>query len=701
MRRSSPIWSSTWASSLANTSSESPGSGGRVLIDGSEGGALSRGLTGGGRRPGSFPGRAPDPKEPAQGGPYLRARHDPVDQPMLQEELGRLESLGQSLADRLLDDPPSGEPDERARLRQDDIALEGEARGHPSRRGVAEDGHVQDPGVVETAQGCAHLRHLEEGESPLLHPRSSRGREEDEGAPQCRRALGAPGHFFSHDRPHAPAQELELHGADHRAAPLDRPHPGDDGFGQARPSPRLFEAQGVGSFVDELQGVLGEEPGVGLVEGAGVEDELKTLSGREAVVVAAPGTPANEMLGDVIIRARWARQGGVSMSTHAPAASPRGRPGFTATVALVLRVVLGGGVLGGIVLPQYFNIRPVFSLPQPSPPTPAVVPTPPVSRAPSPGPLGMTPAEAVIINVVKKVRPSVVNINTESQVETIFGVFPQQGAGSGVIVRPDGYILTNNHVVQGATTIKVTLLGGKVLSGRIVGTDPLADLAVIKVSSPEPLPAAELGRSGDLQVGQLAIAIGNPFGLGSTVTTGVISALNRNIQLPNLIVENLIQTSAAINPGNSGGALVDSSGRVIGINTAIIPNAQGIGFAIPSDVARVEMNQLIAQGRVIRPWVGIVYGGEVDPQTAQLYNLGTDHGVIVRQVEPSSPAARAGIQPGDIITAVNSDRIDSWNDFVRDVVTKRIGETITLTVVRDGATRQVRVVLAERPAELR
>lgn len=389
------------------------------------------------------------------------------------------------------------------------------------------------------------------------------------------------------------------------------------------------------------------------------------------------------------------------MSTHAPAASPRGRPSFAATVALVLMAVLGGGVLGGVVLPQYFNIRPVFSLPQPSPPTPAVVPAPPVSRAPSPGPLGMTPEEAVIINVVKKVRPSVVNINTESQVETIFGVFPQQGAGSGVIVRPDGYILTNNHVVQGATTIKVTLLGGKVLSGRIVGTDPLADLAVIKVSSPEPLPAAELGRSGDLQVGQLAIAIGNPFGLGSTVTTGVISALNRNIQLPNLIVENLIQTSAAINPGNSGGALVDSSGRVIGINTAIIPNAQGIGFAIPSDVARVEMNQLITQGRVIRPWVGIVYGGEVDPQTAQLYNLGTDHGVIVRQVEPSSPAARAGIQPGDIITAVNSDRIDSWNDFVRDVVTKRIGETVTLTVVRDGATRQVRVVLAERPAELR
>jgi len=209
----------------------------------------------------------------------------------------------------------------------------------------------------------------------------------------------------------------------------------------------------------------------------------------------------------------------------------------------------------------------------------------------------VVPEESVVINVVKQVRPSVVNIDTESQVQTVFGVFPQQGAGSGVIVRPDGYILTNNHVVQGATTIKVTLTGGKVLNGRLIGRDPLADLAVIKVDSKESLPAARLGDSRSLQVGQLAIAIGNPFGLGSTVTTGVVSALNRNIELPNLVVENLIQTSAAINPGNSGGALVDSSGSVIGINTAIIPNAQGIGFAIPSDVAREEMDQLIAHGR--------------------------------------------------------------------------------------------------------
>ncbi len=389
------------------------------------------------------------------------------------------------------------------------------------------------------------------------------------------------------------------------------------------------------------------------------------------------------------------------MSIGAPIPPQRGRLGYPAGVALVLAVVIVGAALGGVVVPQYLNVHPVFSSPPLVPAqAPAVSPSAPPAASP-PGPLGVTSEETVIINVVKKVRPAVVNINTESQVQTLFGIFPEKGAGSGVIVRPNGYILTNNHVVQGATNIKVTMLGGKVLTGKVVGTDPLADLAVIKVDSPESLLAAQLGISGNLQVGQLAIAIGNPFGLGSTVTTGVISALNRNIQLPNLIVENLIQTSAAINPGNSGGALVDSSGRVIGINTAIIPNAQGIGFAIPSDVARVEMEQLITYGRIVRPWVGVVYGGEVDPQTGQMYNLGTDHGIVVRQVEPGAPAGRAGVQPGDIITAVNGERTDSWNDFVRDVVTKKIGTTITLTLVRNRAPLRVSVVLTERPAEAR
>lgn len=390
------------------------------------------------------------------------------------------------------------------------------------------------------------------------------------------------------------------------------------------------------------------------------------------------------------------------MVTQAPNTPPRRGPGYLAGTLAVIAVVAVGALLGTTVLPHYVG-SPVFSA-QPVAPAPAPPPATAPQVQPPPGPGGMVrvvPEESVVINVVKQVRPAVVNINTESQVQTMFGVFPQQGAGSGVIVRPDGYILTNNHVVQGATTIKVTLIGGKALTGRIIGRDPLADLAVIKVDSKDALPAARLGNSGALQVGQLAIAIGNPFGLGSTVTTGVVSALNRNIELPNLVVENLIQTSAAINPGNSGGALVDSSGSVIGVNTAIIPNAQGIGFAIPSDVARVEMEQLIANGRVIRPWIGVVYGGEVDPQSGRAYGLGTDHGVVVREVNVDSPAAKAGIQPRDIITEVNGERVDSWNDFVRDIVTKKVGDTVKLTVVRNGASKTLSVALTERPAEPR
>ncbi len=390
------------------------------------------------------------------------------------------------------------------------------------------------------------------------------------------------------------------------------------------------------------------------------------------------------------------------MSAQAPITPPGRTPSHPAMTVLVLAVVAIGALLGGVVLPQY--IHPVFSAQPMTPPAapPPAAQAPPSVQAPALPPSApsiLTSEEQVVINVVKRVRPAVVNINTESQVETVFGVFPQQGAGSGVIVRPDGYILTNYHVVQGAQNIKVTLLGGRVLTGKVVGSDALADLAVIKVETQDSLPAAQLGRSGDLQVGQTAIAIGNPFGLGSTVTTGVISALNRNIKAPNLIIENLIQTSAAINPGNSGGALVDSSGRVVGINTAIIQNAQGIGFAIPSDVARVEMAQLISQGRVARPWVGVVYGGEVDTATGHAYNLGVDHGVVVRQVEPGSPAAKAGLQAGDVITGVNTDRIDNWNDFVRDIATRKIGERVSLSFTRNRASMHASVDLAERPAE--
>ncbi|MBI4277029.1 MAG: trypsin-like peptidase domain-containing protein, partial [Armatimonadetes bacterium] len=239
---------------------------------------------------------------------------------------------------------------------------------------------------------------------------------------------------------------------------------------------------------------------------------------------------------------------------------------------------------------------------------------------------------------------------------------------------------------------------GTVRPAEKVGYDPVNDLAVVKIDpSGLDLTVAPLGDSSTVRPGQLAIAIGNPFGLGHTVTTGVVSAVNRNIQLPNVVIENLIQTDAAINPGNSGGALVDSAGRVIGINTAIIAQARGIGFAIPIDTARVILDQLITRGRVARPFVGIEWGGDIDASVSRAYNLSVDHGIVVRDVVPGGPAQRGGIRPGDIIVSINDHRVANWNDFIRDVMNRRVGETIRVTIVRDGQRQVLNVILAERP----
>ena len=395
----------------------------------------------------------------------------------------------------------------------------------------------------------------------------------------------------------------------------------------------------------------------------------------------------------------------------------RSSPG--AILALLIVVAVAGAALGSVFLPrffpQYFSSG-VFAPPEATP-SPAPVPsspgapgapggpgTPaplsPPAAAPVPSVAGpSTPAteESTIIRVVDRIRPSVVNIDTVAQVQTFFGVFPQQGAGSGVIVSEEGLILTNNHVVEGAQQIKVTLLSGKTLTGRTVGRDRFSDLAVIKVETEERLPAAALGRSGALRVGQMAVAVGNPFGLGHTVTVGVISALNRSIQVPNLVIENLIQTDAAINPGNSGGALADSSGALIGINTAIVQQAQGIGFAIPIDTARVIMDQLISRGRVVRPYAGLVWGGDVDANIARQYRLAVDHGIIVREVDANGPAARAGIRQGDVIVALDGRRINNWNDFIRELFTKEPGDRVRVEIARDGDRRTVEMTLAERP----
>lgn len=369
-----------------------------------------------------------------------------------------------------------------------------------------------------------------------------------------------------------------------------------------------------------------------------------------------------------------------------PPAKPRG-PGLAVWVAVVVLAVASGAVGG------YLSARRMPAA------APVAIPSPQAPSAPG-GVVRVQAEESVVIQVVEKVRPSVVNIQTRGFAPDFFGqLFPQEGAGSGVIVSEDGYILTNNHVIRNATQIRVRLLDGTELEGRVVGTDPPSDLAVIKVDPKgRKLPAAELGDSHALRVGQLAIAIGNPFGLGSTVTVGVVSALNRSIQVPGFVIDNLIQTDAAINPGNSGGALVNSAGQVIGINTAIIPQAQGIGFAIPSSVARSVMEQLIRTGSVQRPFFGVAYV-EVTRELAQAYGLAADHGVLVQQVVPGSGAEAAGVRPLDIIVEMQGKRIEGAADFQREILQRRVGDVVTVTVVRGGQRLQLQVRLGPRPPQ--
>ncbi|MDR5696107.1 MAG: trypsin-like peptidase domain-containing protein [Armatimonadota bacterium] len=377
---------------------------------------------------------------------------------------------------------------------------------------------------------------------------------------------------------------------------------------------------------------------------------------------------------------------------EAPPPPPPPRRGMgSGTVVLIVLLSLVGGALGGYFAPR--------ALPQAPPQWSPGQPASPVT--PGAGVTRVEREESVVIRVVEQVRPAVVNIRTVAVTPDFFGqLFPRQGAGSGVIVSPDGYILTNDHVVRGAREIKVTLLNGRTLDGRIVGTDPLSDLAVLKVDSQDRLPAAELGDSQALKVGQMAIAIGNPFGLGSTVTVGVVSALNRTIRDPasGVSLDNLIQTDAPINPGNSGGPLVNSAGQVIGINTAIIPQAQGIGFAIPSSVARTIMDQLIRTGTVQRPFFGIAYI-EITPEVASAYGLAADHGVLVQQVVPGSGAERAGIRPLDILVELDGRKIERGADFQGEIFNRKVGDTVRVTVLRGGQRLSLDVTLGQRPPQ--
>lgn len=306
--------------------------------------------------------------------------------------------------------------------------------------------------------------------------------------------------------------------------------------------------------------------------------------------------------------------------------------------------------------------------------------------------------EDVFVNAVQKASKSVVNIASVRMLQDqLFRVFPLEGVGSGVVIDDKGYILTNNHVIDDAERLKVTLSDGRVLRGRVVGSDEVTDLAVIKVEAEQPLPAAELGNSDDLKAGQIVLAIGNPFGLtgGPAVTAGIVSSLNRSIQARSGVLD-LIQTDAAINPGNSGGPLVDTKGQVVAINTANMPYAQGIGFALPINTAKLILKELIEKGKVTRPWIGVA-SMKLTPQLARYYGLPANEGALVANVEPYSPADDAGLRKGDIIEGIDGNKVEEPGQVASHVRKKQVNDRLTLNINRYGRQLEVPIQVDERP----
>jgi prepilin-type processing-associated H-X9-DG protein len=309
-----------------------------------------------------------------------------------------------------------------------------------------------------------------------------------------------------------------------------------------------------------------------------------------------------------------------------------------------------------------------------------------------------------VARVASRVEPSVVQVNVAAIQTTPYGPREAEGTGSGVIYREDGYVITNNHVVEGARTVNVAFADGSVETGRVVGTDPFTDIAVVKVDRAG-LPAADFADSGGLVVGQLAVAMGSPSGFQSTVTSGVISGLDREIP-PEITggsqqsaLVDLIQTDAAISPGSSGGALVDRDARVIGINVAYLPPAQtgavNIGFAIPADTATDVAQQIIEDGRAEHPYLGVGLT-DLTPEIARRFDISVESGALVTRVDPQGPASDAGIEPGGVITAVGSERVRGAGDLLSVLRRYDPGEPVEITVAKGGEAREFAVELEEK-----
>jgi S1-C subfamily serine protease len=290
-----------------------------------------------------------------------------------------------------------------------------------------------------------------------------------------------------------------------------------------------------------------------------------------------------------------------------------------------------------------------------------------------------------VIGALERVQQAVVFIAVERELADARGVRRAAGGtGSGFIFTPDGYLLTNSHVVHGATRITVTLADGARFHADLVGDDPASDLAVLRIGSPEPLPHVELGHSAGLRVGQIAIAVGNPLGLAQTVTTGVVSALGRTLRSTSgRMIYDVIQTDAALNPGNSGGPLINSAGQVIGVNTAIISGAQAISFATAIDTAKWVIMQIFAHGRVRRAYIGVA--GTTTPvsrRVQRFFDLTAASGVHVMEIVKDSPAALGGLRTGDRIVAIDGKSVDSVDSLQRTLDASRIDRMVKVAILR-------------------
>ncbi len=338
-----------------------------------------------------------------------------------------------------------------------------------------------------------------------------------------------------------------------------------------------------------------------------------------------------------------------------------------------------------------------------------------VSLIEAPASTSTAPVAGSFSAAARQASPAVVSINTSKMAardprsnDPWFRFFfgdqgnqTQAGLGSGVIVSPNGYILTNNHVVEGADAIEVILTDSRHVTAKVIGTDPDTDLAVLKIDL-DKLPVIVLGNSDALLVGDQVLAIGNPFGVGQTVTSGIVSALGRN-QLGINTFENFIQTDAAINPGNSGGALVDVNGNLMGINTAIYSRSggsMGIGFAIPVATAKLVLEGIVTEGQVRRGWIG-VEPNELSPELAETFGVKADQGVIITGVLQNGPAAKAGIRPGDVITTVADKNVHNVSELLSSVAALKPGTAATFEVLRQSSKLTLEVTPGLRPTPQR